>query len=219
MKFIEKKDNFERTYIVNYDKKELKRLLNELVKKTSYKVDGKFNAPRNASFKDNVFTSGASLPNGDPMYENIKSIYRYTSNGPYSYRYDSIAVEGTQVIPPELAFIIERILSDEPDSIYEFLNYGTHDELVPIDEKITAANKTVDGIDNFDFDKKINELNKLKNLCEKRKLKLYFDTELLKHYYSQACDLINLQLISEKTVLSEQNSISISKKLKRTNNK
>ena len=127
MEFIEKSDNVERVYSVYYDDKKLKELLDEVVRNASYKTDGTFTAPYNASFEGNVFISGADLPNGNPMYENIKRIYRFTSNGPYSYHGDSIAVEGTQVTPPELAFIIERILSDEPNSIYKFLNYATHE--------------------------------------------------------------------------------------------
>lgn len=200
MKFIEKSDNVERVYSVYYDCEKLKELLDEIVRKTSYKTDGEFTAPYNASFEGNAFTSGASLPNGDPMYENIKRIYRYTSNGPYSYHDDSIAVEGTKVTPPELAFIIERILSENSDSIYEFLNYTTHDELVPINEKIAVADKVVDEIDNFDVDKKINALNNLKQFCEYKKSKEYFDAELLKQYYLQARSLIELQLVSEKTM-------------------
>ena len=200
MEFIEKSDNVERVYSVYYDDKKLKELLDEVVRNASYKTDGTFTAPYNASFEGNVFISGADLPNGNPMYENIKRIYRFTSNGPYSYHGDSIAVEGTQVTPPELAFIIERILSDEPNSIYKFLNYATHDELVPIDEKIAAANKAVDEIDNFDFDKKINALNSLKQFCEDKKAKKYFDVELLKQYYLQAHSLFELELVSEKTI-------------------
>lgn len=207
MEFIEKSDNVERVYSVYYDCEKLKELLDEIVRKASYKTDGKFTAPYNASFEGNAFTSGASLPNGDPMYENIKRIYRYTSNGPYSYHDDSIAVEGTKVTPPELAFIIERILSEDSDSIYEFLNYTTHDELVPIDEKIAAADKAVDEIDNFDVDKKINALNSLKQFCEDKKSKEYFDAELLKQYYLQARSLIELQLVSEKTMKSSSGRV------------
>ena len=186
--------------MVYYDDKKLKELLNEVVRNASYRTDGTFTAPYNASFEGNVFTSGADLPNGDPMYENIKRIYRFTSKGPCSYHDDSIAVEGTQVTPPELAFIIEKILSNESNSIYKFLNYANHEELVPIDEKIAAANKAVDEIDNFDFDKKINALNSLKRFCENKKGKEYFDVELLKKYYLQACSLFELELVSEKTI-------------------
>ncbi len=200
MKFIEKSDNVERVYSVYYNNEKLKELLDEVVRNASYKTEGVFTAPYNATFRENAFTSGADLPNGDPMYENIKRIYLYTSNGPFSYRDDSIAVEGTQVTPPELAFIIERVLSNEPNSIYEFLNYATHDELVPIDEKIAVANKAVDEINNFDFDKKIKALNSLKNLCKYKSEKKYFDVELLKQYYSQARSLFEMELVSEKTM-------------------
>ena len=149
MEFIEKSDNIEKVYSVYYDSEKLKKLLDEIVRNVSYKTDGKFTAPFDASFEGNVFTSGANLPNGDPMYENIDSIYRYTSHGYYSYHNDSIAVEGTLVTPPKLAFIIEKILSNEPNSIYNFLDYATSSELVSIDEKIIVANKSVDEIDNF----------------------------------------------------------------------
>lgn len=200
MKFIEKKENVERVYEVYYDREKIKEILDEIVKKTSYKTEGKFTAPSGASFKGNEFTNGASLPNGDPMYENIKRIYYYTSNGPYSYHNDSIAVEGIQVTSPELAYIIERILADEPESIYEFLEYLFHPELVPIDEKIKKLNKEIDNIDNFDFDKKINALNNLKRLCEEKKAKAYFDTDLLRNYYMRAFFLVELRLVSEKTI-------------------
>ena len=200
MELIEKSDNVERVYLVNYDNEKLKELLDEVVRNASYKTNGKFTAPYNASFEGKKFTSGADLPNGDPMYENIKSIYRFTSDGPYSYHNDSIAVEGTKVTPPKLAFIIRGILSEEPNSIYEFLNYETNDELVPIDEKIVAANKAVDEIDNFDFNKKRNALDTLEQLCEDKESKKYFDVELLKKYYLQASSLFELELISEKTI-------------------
>lgn len=198
MEFIERKDNVEKVYSVNYNGEKLKDLLDEIVKNVSYKIDGTFTAPYNASFEGNTFTSGASLPNGDPMYENIKRIYRYTSNGSYSYHDDSIAVEGTKLTPPELAFIIKRILSEDSNSIYEFLSYETYGELIPIDTKIEYANKDVDEIDNFDFDNKIYALNNLKQLCEDKKSKKYFDVELLRQYYLKACSLFELQLLSEK---------------------
>ena len=67
MEFIEKSDNVERVYSVYYDDKKLKELLDEVVRNASYKTDGTFTAPYNASFEGNVFISGADLPNGNPM--------------------------------------------------------------------------------------------------------------------------------------------------------
>lgn len=202
MKFIEKKENVEREYDVYYDREKLKEILDEIVKKTIYKTDGNFTAPHGASFNGNEFTKGASLPNGDPMYENIKKIYYYTSSGPYSYHNDSIAVEGTQVTSPELAYIIEKILADEPESINEFFEYFFHPELVPIDEKIKKLNNEIDEIDNFDFDRKINALNNLKCLCEEKRVKAYFDPDLLRKYYTQAYFLFELRLVNEKTKIN-----------------
>ena len=200
MEFIEKIDNVERIYLVRYDDEKLKKLLDEIIKKASYKIDGTFTAPHDAKFNNGIFTYGACLPNGDPMYENIKRIYRYTSTGTYSYHNDSIAVEGTKVTPPQLAFIIDGILSNDSDSLYAFLNYLNNEELISIDEKITTANKAVNEIDNFDFDRKINSLNILKKFYNDKKEKKYFDVKLLKKYYLQARSLFELQLVSEKYV-------------------
>ena len=48
--------------------------------------------------------------------------------------------------------------------------------------------------------KLIISLNNLKQLCENKKEKKYFDSELLKQYYLQACSLVEFQLVSEKTI-------------------
>lgn len=198
MEFKEYNDIIERVYSVYYDSEKLKKLLDEIIKNVSYKTEGTFTAPSDAKFEGNRFISGADLPNGDPMFENIKRIYRYTSDEPWSYHDDSIGVEGTKVTIPCLAFIVGNILADEPNSIYQFLNYPADDELIPIDEKIETTNKIINETDNFDFDNKIDALNHLKSLYEKKQNKEYFDVELLKHYYLQARSLFELELVSEK---------------------
>ncbi len=60
------------------------------------------------------------MPNGNPMFENIKEIYHYTSDGQYISHGESIGAKGVQVTPPKLAFIIDTILSNKPKSIYDF---------------------------------------------------------------------------------------------------
>ncbi len=204
MEFIEKSDTVERVYSVFYDKENLTKLLDEIIKKTSYRTTGKFTAPYDATYKGKVFTSGANLPNGDPMFENIKEIYRFTSKGPYSYHGDSIAVEGTIVTPPELVDIIMKILKENQKGIVDFLNYKNNSELIPIDEKIDTANKAIDAIDNFSFEEKIEAIKTLEKYCNEKKEKRYFDVELLKQYYLKACSLIGLSLISEKTIMHDQ---------------
>ena len=130
-----------------------------------------------------------------------------------SYKNDC---EYTIRFQPSLAYIIQRILVNDPDSIYEFLNYETNDELVPIDKKIEAASKAVDEIDNFDFDKKIEAIKRLKKIYTVKKEKKYFDTELLKQYYLQAYSLFELELKSVKTIKKNSGRVLLKdyKKLK-----
>ena len=187
---------------VNYDFKKLKVLLDEIVRKTSYRSYGTFTAPYDAipDLRKNIFISGASLPNGDPMYQDIRKIYSFTSHGSYSYHNDSIAVDATMLTSPLLAYIISDILLDKPNSIYDFLNYASNDELIPIENKIDMINKSIDEISNFNTDEKISALESLKNLCEKKKLNQYFNTELLNQFYMEACEIIELRLVSEKNL-------------------
>lgn len=194
MKFIEKKDNIERVYSVNFDRKKLKELLNEIVRKTSYRIEGKFTIPSCLAYDD-------TLPNGDPMYENIKNKYTTTSTGEDSYHDDLIVIEGTEVNSPMLADIIGGILDGDSESIYLFANYLSSDELVPIDKQISDANQKVNDIANADVSNKIEALNDLQELCEDKKEGKYFDTELLRKYYLKARSLFSLQLVNEHGIV------------------
>lgn len=201
MEFIEKDDMCESIYLVFLDKVELENLLNDIVRNTSYKIDGTFTVPSGVVFKDNEFVSNdyVSLPNRDPMYINIKNIYRYTlRDSVYGYHGDSVAVEGTEITSPKLASIIKEMINDYPDSIRDFLAYSDSDEMTLIDDRIARANKEVDEIDNTETKKKICALNNLKELCDLKKEKKYFNTELLKAYYSKAMSLVVLQLVGTK---------------------
>jgi len=197
MEYVEEYGNIETEYLVYYDKEKLTELLDKIVKNVSYRTDGDFDLPYDTEFIDNIFISKPILPNGDPMYENVERIYYYTSNSSNSFHNDSIAVKGTKVTSPELAFIIKGLISDDPDSIYEFLEYEDSSELVSIDDKIAITNRLIDKIDNFDFRKKIYAIETLKQYCEEKRDKKYFDTELLKQYYLQARSLIEFEQISK----------------------
>lgn len=201
MQLDEKKDNVEKVFSVCYDGKKLESLLDKIVKETSYRTAGTFTAPSDVEvdFKRNEIISGARLPNGDPIYENIKRIYKYTSKSVHSYHNDSIGVEGIEVTAPLLSYIIDDILLDKCDSIYDFLNYETCGELISIDEEIRLCDEYINSINNFKTEDKIYHLNKLKKLCERKRLKQYFNVELLGQYYLQAQSLIELHLESEKT--------------------
>jgi len=202
MQLIEKTENVERVYEVTYDKEKLIALLDEIVKKASYKIEGTFNVPygTRVSLSKQTIVEGGKLPNEDPMFINIKRIYEYTSDSSYSYHNDSTAIEGTKIVAPQLAYIIKGLLSDEPDSIDSFMKYESSEELIPIDKKIKDQDAKINETSNFAVDKKIELLEELKELCSKKDTNQYFDAKLLIAYYTAACNLIEMQLISEKVV-------------------
>ena len=206
MEFIEKNNGIDRVYSVNYNDEKLRELLNEIVRNASYKENGIFVAPYNAEvdYKNNKFISGANLPNGDPMFENIERIYSYVYGSPFIYNDDSITVKGTKVTSPALASIIAGILEGDASSVHNFMYYEGHEELIPIDEKIALTNDSINGISNFEFGMKIDALNKLKDLCKQKHLRQYFNTVLLKEYYLKACELIKFEEVestNDKTLI------------------
>ena len=209
--YVEKSDNLEKVYDVYIDEEQLKKLLDEIVRKTSYIVKGLFLEyafDLEVDIKREKILSGAELPNGDPKYINIEKMYRCESDSPVSYHDDSIAIEGEKVVPPQLASVICNLLCEKKGSINEFLIYGNNDELISIDQKIESLDKSINEINNFNTDEKIKQLKMLKYLCLKKKDNEVYDVNLLREYYLNAYELIELKLISEKRLLDSE-SVSL----------
>lgn len=205
--YVEKNNNVEKVYDVYIDEEQLKKILDEIVRKTSYIVKGEFLEYRsnlNVDIKRKIILSGVELPNGDCKYINIKKMYRCESDSPVSYHDDSIAIEGEKIVPPQLASVIRNLLCEKKGSVNEFLNYGNSDELISIDQKIEALDKTINEIDNFDTDEKIEQLKMLKYLCLKKKNNEVYDVNLLREYYLNAYELIKLKLVSEKRLFDSE---------------
>ena len=217
MEFIERNDNIESVYYVDINKDKLKELLNDIIKKINYKINGEFILSNDVKvdFNNKKIISGACLPNGDDLFVNIKNICRFTSSGPYSYHNDSIKIIGDKVIVPELVNIIQDILSEKNESINKLLNYKDNDEIENINLRIENQNYSINKISNFDFSKKIKALNNLKKLCEYKEKEYYFDTTLLLHYYMQVLDCIELKLISEK-ILRNNNKVLLKDLVKKS---
>ena len=209
MQYIEKNGNVERVYNVFCNEEELSWLLNKIVENVNYEEDGTFTLSYNArvDYDKNKIISGEYLPNGKPEYKNIKKIYPFTSNGPCSYHNDSIAVEGTRIVVPYLAYLIKRILSNGINSIGCFIDYKNSGDFISIDERIELLNDKIRKMDNSNIDKKINLLEELKKLLYSKKNGTYFDAELIREYYDLACSHITLQLVSEKTIMNNNDKI------------
>ena len=204
MQYIDKRvlkgSNVEILFDVQYDADKLKDLLDRIVKKASYREKGRFTAPYYARYENNKFINDIVLPNGDSMYENIERISSFDHD-------DYIEVVGVEVTPPRLAYIIDGILKNKEESIYDLMNYRDNPELIPITEKITKANKGIDEISNLDIDNKIGALERLKELCENKKKGKYFDTQLLAEFYEEALSLIDLSIVKETVVTERKGKI------------
>ncbi len=199
MNYIEKKDNIEKEYDVNFSKTSMWAVLHRLVRQGSYRVSGDFDLPdsvKNEVTIDNIHKK-VILANNDPMYENVKKVFKYTSNSMGSYPYDTKAVTGTKVVAPKLAMHIRGMIEGLPTSLYDFLLYDSDEELIPIDEKIERANAKVDSIDNANYEDKIKALNELGALYKAKENGEYFDPEIIKSCYKEAYDLLELSLVRE----------------------
>lgn len=207
MKYIYKDDKVERVFDVSYDEEELKTLLDNVVKKLSYREDGGFVIEPGPKFDNNGFSNGPVLPNGDQEYENVTGLMQWMHEGSLGYPGDSIKIKGTRVVPPRLASIIGKILSDDPKGINDLMEYPKRSECIPIDERIETTNKEIDKISNFDTDNKIGALERLKQLCDDKKNGRYFDTKLLKSFYLETLSIINLRLDTETIINKNDNKI------------
>ena len=195
--------NVKKIYSIHFDKEELTDVLNQVCREACYKVkDDRHGMPSGAKYEGNEIISGAELPNGDPMFININKIYTYTSGGPQSYHDDSVGIDGVKVIVPGLAYILADLLTNESADLQAFLNYEKSADLISIDEKISILSDEIDKCSNMNYDKKIQLLEAMKTLCEKKEKNQFINAYLLKLYYEKACSIIELHL--EEEIITEK---------------
>ena len=198
MKYEVTEGNVKKIYSVHFVKDQLNDILNGVCREACYKVkDDRHDMPSGAKWEKNKIIDGAKLPNGDPMFININSIYEYASNGGYSYHNDSVGIDGTKVVVPKLAYILVDIINKKDCCLKELLDYANSPELVSIDKKISILNDKINKCSNTNYDEKIGLLEKMKELCEKKKNNHFFNASLLTTYYEETCSTILLELEEE----------------------
>lgn len=196
-RFIEitkKEYNVTQVHQYYFDEEELANLLDEIIHNCSYVVHGSFKVPYDAKvdFHKQEIIEGATLPNNEPLFINIESLYPFSSHsGLIHYENDSIGVIGTKVCVPQLAYIINEILRNNPEGIIRLEDYSRSDELIDIDDKIVIIGDDID---------------KLRELRDKKCKGQYFDSKLLKEFYQRLCELIKVGLISEKEEFEDKYS-------------
>lgn len=200
MRYTRKEGNVEYIYEVGFPTRTLADLLNEIIRKCSYKVTDKFSFTygNEGSLKFNndktQIIEGASLLNGDPEYVDITDVYNYQ----YEHPGDSFRINGTKIVSPELASIVYDIINKDNRGLERLLDYQNNDDLIPIDEQIANLRNGVNAMSDFDVDDKIDALTELKGLLQRKANKEFFDAELLKSYYERVLQLITFKL--DKTI-------------------
>ena len=182
-------------------------LIRKVIEEASYREKGDFDLICDSEVKaaleiihskfDEGDLSGIdSLPlpellNRVPMYRNITRIgISKTVLG------KKVFFCGEKVIVPKLAEILNSfLLYNDDKSIKEFLNYSTHEELIPIEEKIKEFTKKLN--EATDYKNKLIFSRQLTSLLEAVVNGYYFDPELLKKYYNQAISMVEFREVDE----------------------
>lgn len=184
-------------------------LIYKVIEETSYREKGDFRLTHDrevkaaleilhSKFEEGDFSGISSLPlpellllANEPMYRNITRIgTRKTELGMVVF------FSGEKVIVPKLAEILNSFCRYKNDkSIKEFLNYSTHKELIPIEEKIEETTKKIN--EATDYKEKLNFSRKLTLLLEAVAKGYYFDPKLLKEYYNQAISMVEFREVDE----------------------
>ena len=198
MKYEEIEGNVKKIYSVHIDEGKLVEVLNRVCRETYYiDRDKEHCMPGMTEFEGNIITSGAKLPNGDPMFININKIYYKYNYGVY---HECPLIDGDKKVVPFLAKILQALLANQEGSIEEFLEYKNSPNLIPIDEQISKLNDDINNCSNID--ERICLEEKMKELCKEKEENHFFNAGLLNKLYKSAELAIEFNL--EEKITQEQ---------------
>lgn len=115
----------------------------------------------------------------------------------YSMPEDLYRIKYDEYHFPYLVELLDKLLKDDIDVLKEIYNVNKKKEIMCIDEKINRQKDLIESIDDFETYKKINELEKLKELIEQKELNKN-QVNVLK-YYNKVKKLISFNLIDSIT--------------------
>jgi hypothetical protein len=212
MKYVQKNGNEQRVYEVTTDG--LTEVLKSVMKTCCYKSIGSFDLNLcgwsiKIDPKTNKIISGAKLPCGVTEFVDIKSYRYYTYDEPN----DSVVIDGTKIVAPRLAYILQGLISGkkqystQKDWLDQFMEYANDPELIPIDERIAQQNEVVNSISNSEPKAKIEALEELKELLDRKKKLEYASPESLRGFYDYAKELIQFRLLSKTITYDDDNAL------------
>lgn len=111
----------------------------------------------------------------------------------YSMPEDLYRIKYDEYKFPYLVELLNKLLEDNIDVLKEIYNVNSKKEITSIDEKINIQKDLIESINDDETDKKISELEKLKELIEQKELNKN-QVNVLK-YYNKVKKLISFHLI------------------------
>ena len=198
MEYIRKVCNEELVYEVTYDEDQLRSLLDDIVKKIYYTKEGTYKIYTGCEeYYEIPHIDGTTLPNGDCMFINVKSVKpSFFTDEPLYYA----EILGDKIYVPRLAEIIKSILDGSSYALDELKEYAGSVELIPIKDRIIDFSKRIDLISNYEYEIKIDGLKRLRELCDMEDNHHYFNIKDLLEAYKKTFSLLKVQLVSIKVV-------------------
>lgn len=183
--FIRNKDRILK-YEVVIDKELLSKLKYEIIEKCSIIIHKDYQdtfLPKMYGIEDYLkYRNYSEVKIGLREYNDFYSM----PEDLYRIRYDEYHF-------PYLVELVNKLLEDEIDVLKEIYNVNNKKEINCLDEKINRQKELLESIDDDECDKKIEELEKLKELIQQKELNKN-QVNVLK-YYSKVKKLISFNLI------------------------
>ncbi len=216
MKFIVKEGNVQRTYLAYFDIEEMKRLLDNIIDYAGYSRYGVYELQENEVEKDENgnLRPTALLPNGKPVFKvffhmsKIRNRDGDTYFGEYYHRNAKLSsqylLDGLKVYIPSLAGIVRDLIDGKEDALSRLLDYKNHDDFKTILERVLQLEKEANQIPDYNYNKKIDALIRLRDLVDEKNNHNYFDNINLHHLYDDVLDAIHTTLIKEEALREDK---------------
>lgn len=198
-------------YEIVFDKKEVEDLILEIVEKCRFKIKKNIVLNDFANGKDSEKYVISDLKRkkditGKLIYEHIYDVNIYANiDGDYWRHGDPYDVSFTATVNylPNLVHILQNLISGI-NSYEELLNYQYSSELIDIECQLAIMDEEINNISNYDPDKKIDCLKRMKEMLDFAKLNKDFDTKLLYELYLKAKSLFKLELVEERKIYKKE---------------
>ena len=198
MFYYKKNDNIIEKYQVNFDKDKLRKLCDSIKNDCStikhYEYDGEYVLGYNSgTIRNLVATDTGKVKEYDTE---VRSIYHFS--------YDEYE-------PPHLVYLIYGLLSEDPQDLYQILNYTIENTKSSIEQKINSLSREFNRISIEEISKKKERLKELERLLKLKELNK--NQKDIESYYKELISLIEFKLVDSISI-SEINRIEKFLKIK-----